>query len=88
MITKDPGIIKPPRTCSCGKPVVLTLIEVVHIDSNRIKRGPFSQFGDVTGTTKRLVLRPNYRFKRWVVECIECRYGDQQEEIFNEHLHN
>lgn len=82
MTARAPGIIKPPVDCSCGRVGTVMQLEAIHLPSNKIRRGSFSQFGDVT-KSNRWVLRPEYRFKHWIVECVECFYGDKgQEEMF------
>ena len=78
MKTTDPGIIAPPRNCSCGQPGCLTLIEVVHFETHRRRVGAFSQFGEIKGPKRKLVLRPEYTFKRWIVQCVDCRYNEHQ----------
>jgi hypothetical protein len=75
-----PGIIAPPTTCSCGRPSALVLLEVFN-EQGRVLQGAYSQFGSVKGRTRRRrILRPEYRFKRWIVECAACinRDSDQQ----------
>lgn len=68
----DAGIIAPPKHCVCGKPATLIMIEVYNQDGD-VRRGAFSEFGTVRGRTKkRRILRPSYRFKRWLPECQEC----------------
>lgn len=78
----DHGIQVPPRNCDCGKPGVVVQIEVIHLQSGRTRRGAFSEFGEQTSRNKTLILRPEFRFKRWIVECGVCFYDKDQEEMF------
>lgn len=68
---KDLGLIPPPTLCDCGRPVSLTLIEVVDT-GQKAHRGPYSQYGTLEGRTRRRVLKPGYRFRRWVSRCLQC----------------
>ena len=80
--TRDPGIASPPSNCTCGKPAAITLLKVQHIRSGRMRVGPFSQFGEVQGSKRNLILQPEYRFVTWLAECVDCRYENNQEEMF------
>ena len=66
-------IIPPPDLCHCGSAGCITLLKVIHLPSNRELVGAFSQFGEVKGRTKQqLVLRDDYRYSRWIVNCADC----------------
>ena len=71
-MSTDSGIISPPKVCSCGAPATLITIEVYNQEGS-VRRGAFSEFGSIKGRTKkRRILRPQYRFKQWVPECLAC----------------
>lgn len=77
---KTAGLHPPPKACQCGRPGTVTMLEVVHLPSSRVRRGAFSQFGQTI--RKKLVLRPAYGFKRWIVECSDCYGNTGQKEMF------
>lgn len=75
-------ITAPPKNCSCGNPAILITIEV-YKPGGRVQRGAFSEFGIVKGRTRKRTLRPKYRFKRWIAECLECiEHQEKQARMF------
>lgn len=72
--TRLPDLPPVPATCSCGGDVSVTRVEVFHIRTARRLVGVFGEFGITEGKGKhrRPVLRPCFRFGRWIVQCARC----------------
>ncbi|MGB0419016.1 MAG: hypothetical protein ACPGF8_05445 [Opitutales bacterium] len=78
----DNTIINPPKNCHCGAKADQVRIEVYGSDG-RLRLGVFSEFGTACGRNGKLGLKPNYRFKRWLVHCNPCgEIARTQEELF------
>lgn len=82
MSAQGDKIIPPPKHCNCGNPAVLIRIEVYH-PRGPVMVGGFSDFGQaktIRGKT-RLTLRPGYRYRRWIAQCITCVQHELQPEL-------
>ena len=67
-----PEIPEPPTHCPCGRISEVNFVEVEHRQHGARFEGKFSEYGHRQTGNGRRVLRPIYRFLRWIPKCHEC----------------